>query len=450
MLSTQATTGLVAGYTYRFRVRAKYDASNYTAWSNEQWVTVTPPAPTLVTPAAGTATTTQLTTTWNNVYGEIGYRLYWKVRSGASCSDDSWNAPIAQAINATTYNHTGLTPGTFYCYKIVAIGPSGPPVTPDSAYSNIVSQSTKPAAPGTITFSGITQAAVTVNWGQSPGNSGYQIDRSLDNVTWTNAVGTVAQDVTSFTNSGLTAGTLYYYRVSANSSGGFSATCAPQSATTTPAATSVSTSVVSASRIDISWPLVIGATNYKVEMKVSGGSYSEITNISAPYMQNYCGYGYPTVACPTLVPATATYQNTGLTANTTYCFQLKSWNSDGNDSLASAEKCATTLPVADQTLTATPLNAFKIRLDWTQKVCTPSQCDSPEGYEIERMVRDGNWVKIATVGANVTTFIDKRAIDPIRQYRYRIRSYIGQVKSPYSADAFAYTPPYVSGDNIAP
>jgi len=450
LLSTQATTGLVAGYTYRFRIRAKYDASNYTAWSNEQWVTVTPPAPTMAVPAAGTATTTQLTLIWNDFYGEIGYRLYWKVRSGASCSDDSWNGPIAQAINATTYTHTGLTPGTFYCYKIVATGPSGPPVTPDSAYSNIVSQSTKPAAPGTITFSGITQTTVTVNWGQSFGNSGYQIDRSLDNVTWTNAVGTVAQDVTSFTNSGLTAGTLYYYRVSANSSGGFSATSTPQSTTTTPAATSVSTSVVSASRIDIYWPVVVGATNYKVERKVSGGSYSEITNVAEPYAQNYCGYGYPTVACPTLAPATATYQNTGLTANTTYCFQLKSWNSDGKDSPASAEKCSTTLPIADQTLTATPLNSFKIRLDWTPRACTPNQCDSPEGYEIERMVRDGNWVRIATVGAAVTTFTDKRAIDPIRQYRYRIRSYIGLVKSPYSAEAFAYTPPYVSGDNVAP
>jgi hypothetical protein len=196
--------------------------------------------------------------------------------------------------------------------------------------------------------------------------------------------------------------------------------------------------------------LVAGATNYKVEMKVSGGSYGEIANSALPYTRSYCGYGYPSVACPALLPDAATFQEMGLTASTTYCFQLKSWNADGGDSLPSAEKCVATLPVADQTLTATPLNSFKIRLDWAERACTPASCSPPEGYEIERMVREGIWVKIATVGPTATTFTDTRAIDPVKQYRYRIRSYTGQVKSPYSAEAIVYTPPYVPGDNVAP
>jgi len=449
LVSSPATTGLMAGYTYRFRVRAKYNANDYTAWSSEQWVTVTPPAPIMVAPTVATTTTTQLTPTWNNVSGDNGYKLFWKVRSGATCSDDSWNGPIVRSINVTSYNHAGLTPGTFYCYKIAAIGPSGPPVTPDSLYSNIVSQSTKPSAPGVITFSGITSSSVTLSWPQVSGNSGYQIDRSLNNSNWTNNVGTVGQDVTTFTNSGLATGTLYYYRVSANSSGGFSAPSTVQSTTTSPAAPSITTSVASASRIDISWPLVVGASNYKIERKEAGGSYSEISNVAMPYAQDYCGYSYPTVACPTASPAITTYQNVGLPEDTTYCFQLKSWNSSGGDSLYSAEKCATTLPIAEQTLTATPLNSFRIRLDWVQTVCTPNPCDPPEGYEIERMVRDGNWVKIATVGATVNTFTDSIAIDPIKQYRYRVRSFSGTRKTPY-AEAVTYTPPYTPGDNVGP
>src|SRR6185369_9243881 len=392
LLSTPATTGLVAGYTYRFRARARYDGSNYTAWSNELWVTITPPAPKMVAPAVASTTTSQLTPTWNNVYGDNGYRLYWKVRTGASCTDDSWNSPITQAINKSTYNHSGLIPGTFYCYKIVAIGPSGPPVTPDSAYSNIVSQSTKPSAPGTITFGSITSASVNLSWPQVIGNSGYQIDRSLDNSFWSSNVGTVGQDVTTFTDNGLSPGTLYYYRVSANSAGGFSATSAVQSTITTPAVPPISTTVVSSSQIDISWPVILGATNYRLEKSASGGIYSEIASIAAPYTQAYCGYAYPTRDCPTLSPVTIAYQNAGLMENTLYCYRLKASNNSGGDSEYSTEKCASTLAIADQNLTATPLNSFKIRLDWTQKVCTPNPCDSPEGYEIERMVRDGNWV----------------------------------------------------------
>jgi hypothetical protein len=449
VISPAAVTGLVGGYTYRFRVRAKYNDTDYTAWSNEQWITVTPPAPALVAPTVASTTSSVLIPTWNNVNGDIGYRLYWKLRSGSSCSDDSWNGPITLAATATSYAHTGLSSGTFYCYKTVAIGPAGPPATPDSPYSTIVSQTTKPAAPGTITFSAIGTTTLTLSWPQVTGNSGYQVDRSPDSVSWSTNVATVGQDVTTFTDTGLAPGTLYYYRVSAASAGGFSATSAVQSTTTTPAAPTITAAAVSASRIDLSWPLVSGATTYRIEMKPAGGSYGEISTLATGYSQNYCGYGYPTVACPTPAPVVATYQNQGLTGNTTYCFQVRAWNSTGGNSAYSAEKCATTLPLATQTLTATPQGSFKIRLDWTEQVCTPVSCAPPQGYEVERLVRDGNWVKIATVGPATTTFTDRIAIDPIRQYRYRVRSYSGSLRSPY-AEAVTYTPPYTQGDNVAP
>jgi hypothetical protein len=449
VVSTAANTGLVGGYTYRFRVRAKYNGSDYTAWSNEQWLTVTPPAPTMVAPAAASATTSQLTPTWNNVNGDVGYKLYWKARSGSSCSDDSWNGPFSLAATATSYAHGSLASGTFYCYKTVAIGPSGPPATPNSPYSNIVSQTTKPAAPGTITFSAIGPTSLTLSWPQVTGNSGYQIDRSLDNVSWSTNVATVGQDVTSYTNSGLAPGTLYYYRVSAASAAGFSAASAVQSTTTTPAIPVVTVAAVSASRIDLSWPLVSGATSYKIEMRPEGGSYSEVSNLAAAFSQSYCGSSYPTVACPTPSPVVTGYQSQGLAGNSSYCFQVRAWNSTGGNSGYSTEQCATTLPLAAQTLTATPQGSFRIRLDWTEQVCTPAPCAPPEGYEIERLVRDGNWVRIATVGPATTTFTDRIAIDPIRQYRYRVRSFTGTLRSPYG-EAVTYTPPYAPGDNVGP
>jgi hypothetical protein len=439
-----AYNGLVAGYTYRFRVRARYNSTDFTAWSSEQWITITPPAPVMVAPAATSATSTQLTPIWNDVYGDNGYKLYWKVRSGASCSDDSWNGPIAQALNIETYNHPGLTPGTYYCYKIAAIGPSGSPVTPDSAFSNIVSQMTKPSAPGTITFSNITSSSITLSWPQVTGNSGYQIDRSLDNVIWTNNVGSVGQDVTTWPSSGLSPGTLYYYRVSANSAAGYSATSAVQSTTTTPSAPSITVSAVSATQITVSWPVVYGATSYKLDRKEGGGNYSPLDDIAVAYSQLYCGFPYPTVACPNLSPAVSVYTDDGRSGTTTYCYKMRSWNSSGADSAFSDEKCATTpLLVASQNLAATALDGgFRIRLDWTPIDCTPAACGAPTGYEIERQVKDGNWVLRKTIDDGATlTFTDCIAIDPGKQYRYRVRSLSGTDKSPFS-EAAVYAKPY--------
>ena len=449
IINTPSIAGLTAGYTYRFRVRAKYNATDYTAWSDERWYTVTPPASVMTAPTAASATTTQLTPTWTNVNGDNGYKLLWKVRSGASCTDDNWNTPIVQAINTITYNHAGLTPGTFYCYKIQAVGPSGPPVTPDSPYSNIVTQSTKPLAPGTITFSGITASSITLTWPHVTGNNGYQVDRSLNNSTWTTNVGSPGVDVNSFTNNtGLSAGTLYYYRVLAKSAGGNSDYSAVQSTLTTPAAPVVTATVISYAQIDLSWPLVFGASAYNVEQKIgAGGSWAPIDTITKAFTQSYCGYPVSRIGCTSLTPDSGGKSVTGLTENTYYCYQVKALNSSG-ESVASTEKCVTTSAMPLQNLSATALDGgFKIRLDWVPFVCLPIACDAPTGYELQRQVWDDNWVLLKTLDGATLTYTDKIAIDPKKQYRYRVRSLNGADKSPYS-EATVIAKPYSAGANV--
>jgi uncharacterized delta-60 repeat protein len=449
IVSSAANSGLEAGYTYRFRVRAKYgsNADDYTAWSNEQWLTITPPAPVMVAPTAASATATSLTPTWNDVPGDNGYKLYWKIRTGASCSDDSWSGPLTPTINVATYNHTGLTSGTYYCYKIAATGPAGPPVTPNSAFSAIVSQTTKPAAPGALTFSGHTTTTVTVNWGTSIGNTEYLIERSIDSTNWVTA-GTAVKDATSFPVSGLSAGTLYYFRVSANSAAGYSTTTSG-STTTKPVAPVITATVISSAQINITWPVVLGASSYKLERKKGTDSYSLKDTVAIAYSQLYCDATYPTVACPNLTPITAIYADSGLSANTTYCYRMQAGNSSGGDSAYSGEKCVTTpLMVESQNLTVTPVNAFVIRLNWTP-LCSTPPCTVPEGFIVERMIRDGIWVEIAVVGPLATSFTDRIAIDPIKQYRYRVRSFSGQSLSPY-VEGMTFTPPYKAGDNVGP
>lgn len=444
-IAATSLTDLTAGYTYRYRVRGTYNVSDYTAWSNAHWVTTTPPAPVMTAPTAVSATTTQLTPTWSNVNGDNGYKLYWKVRSGADCTPGAWNGPIAQALNAVTYNHSGLEPGTFYCYQIVAAGPSG---TPDSAASNAVFQTTKPTAPGQPTLSSITATSITVLWSNVTGNSGYNIERKTDaSGTWS-SVGTVAANVESFPNAGLTPGTLYFYRISANSAAGYSAASPEQSATTTPAVPVVTLSVISAAQIDLSWQVVPGATNYRMERKQGSGAYAALADQAVGYTTSYCGEPYPTVACPSLSPKVVGYQDAGLQESTTYCYRMRAWNSTGGDSAASVEKCGTTSALAVQNLVATAVNSQKVKLDWVPLSCLPEPCDDPDMYEIERLVRDGNWVLLGrTANGTTFTYTDTTGLEPNRRYSYRVRAVKGGDSSPYSSTATVSTAVFRAGDD---
>ncbi|KAF0216823.1 MAG: fibronectin I domain-containing [Geobacteraceae bacterium] len=446
------TNTVTAGYTYRYRVRAWFNASQeYTAWSNEYWATAKPPAPTLGTPTAASAT--QLNLSWNNVYGDNGYSLYWKQRSGATCTDDTWSGPIALGLNATSYSHTGRTAGTFYCYKIKANGPAGPPVTPDSDFSAIVTQTTLISAPTLNPPSGITASNVCLSWTNVMPNTAYKVERKTGSSgTWAQVgsdlpANNIDPTVTWCNSSGLSSGTLYYYRFYIKNAGGYSPVSNEQSVTTTPAIPSITATAISEDEIDICWPLAYGATNYKVDRKTgSEGTYGQIANPSVSYTTSYCGEPYPTVACPTASAVVYCYPDAGLTKETTYYYRVRSGN--GTDSPDSTEQSATTLSIPNQNLTATSLDGgFKIQLAWSPIVCSPDPCDNPDFFEIQRQVRDAEWVALTTVDGATFTYIDTLAIDPTKKYRYRIRALKGALQSPFS-EATAFANPYATGANV--
>lgn len=91
-------------------------------------------------------------------------------------------------------------------------------------------------AAGTLSFSGISRTGLVVSTTAATGGTApytYQFQRSPDNSTWAN-VGS-ASSATSFTDSGLTAATLYYYRVVVTDS------ATPTPGTATSASASVTT-----------------------------------------------------------------------------------------------------------------------------------------------------------------------------------------------------------------
>lgn len=440
--ASYAATGLLAGATYCFRVNASNDAGT-TAWSSALTQTTLLPPPTLN--AATGVTQSSITLSWGNVTGNNGYRI------DRSTDGISFAQLTLPAVNAVTYTDTGLSPNQIYYYRISTKNSAGA----YSVVSNVQSATTLPVvAPVLNVPSSVTLSQMVLTWNDVSGNAGYKIERSQDNATWTQ-VATPAAGATSFVQTGLQAGTLYYFRIyTRNSSGGFSPPSNVQSSTTTPAAPGAATLTgISESLIDLAWQVVAGGTNYKVMRSIgTGGPWSETVNAAVPFSTRYCGiYTVPSISCPVPVPAYTTVSDTGLLQDTQYCYKIVAWNPTGGDSAGSPVSCLKTPAVGGPVLTAvTALNSLKIRIDWSYDpaACVPVACGTPDGYEVWRQLLNGEWGVMGTSSA--ATYTDSIAIEPSSSYRYKIRAYRGGDRSPFSNVLTVATPGYDAGDSTCP
>jgi cellulose 1,4-beta-cellobiosidase len=154
--------------------------------------------------------------------------------------------------------------------------------------------------------------SIDVSWGIVTGATAYTVSRGTSGSGPFTAVST-NQTAATFTNTGLTAGTIYYYVVSASNAGG---TCA--SANSTPAVSARSCDVPSVpggvsataglSRVTVSWTASTGSpTSYDVKRgTASGGPYTSI--------------GTPTAT---------SYVDSGVTNGTTYYYVVAARNAGG-------------------------------------------------------------------------------------------------------------------------
>ncbi len=154
------------------------------------------------------------TVSWNAVANAISYAVDYKLNSTGT-----WTS-FATAQAGTSANLTGLTQGSLYDWRVK--------VTCASGTGNFVAaQFTTTApfvcnAPAGLSSSGITSSAATVSWTAVSGAISYDVDyKSAGSGTWINSVTGTAS--TSRTISGLTAASLYDWRVRTNCAAGSSA-----------------------------------------------------------------------------------------------------------------------------------------------------------------------------------------------------------------------------------
>jgi uncharacterized protein YkwD/chitodextrinase len=170
--------------------------------------TSAPGAPGLLTATA--SSTSQVSLTWGAASDNVGIAGYRVYRGGTQVGTTA----------GTSYSDTGLTAGTAYSYTVRAYDAAGN-LGPASNAATVTTPSaptgdtTAPGAPGTLSGSAVSTSQVNLSWGAASDNvgvAGYRVYRGGTQV------GTTAG--TSYSDTGLTAGTAYGYSVRAYDAAG--------------------------------------------------------------------------------------------------------------------------------------------------------------------------------------------------------------------------------------
>lgn len=367
--STSKTfTGLTAGKGYAFKL-CSTNSSATGDYSSEYTVTTPAKAPTTV---SATSTDKSITVTWSAVSGAAGYKV--------KCND-VYATAVSTATSCTVSN---LTPNTSYTYQVCCTSVDG-----EGSYSTaktIKTQVEKPAAPAILTRTS-TENSAKITWSPVSGATGYTL-------LFNNRTYSLSSSTTSYTVTGLSANTAYEFQMRTINSGATGDYGTVYKITTTPYAPSNASATADEKSATVTWGAVTGATNY--DLLFNNIEYN--TSLTSKTV-------------------------TGLSANTSYTYQVRSRNADGMSSYSSSKTVRTT-PTAPAAPTEKSTQT-SITITWPA-------VSGATSYDIEF---NGT---VYTVTTNSKTFSN---LTPGTSYTYRVRSNNAYGSSSYSSQFTVKTLP---------
>ncbi|MCU1284061.1 MAG: Protein sidekick-2 [Acidobacteriales bacterium] len=400
-------SGLTAGTYYNYRVTATNGTVGNSAYSNTSQTSVinVPTAPSSL--ASVNVYSTSVNSSWTAGSGQTGYSM--ERCSGASCSSF---AEVATPSNgATTLSDASLTAGTAYSYRIRAHNGVG-----YSGYSNTISITTQSALGTPTSLAGTAAAAgtsVALSWTD---NSASETSFSLERCTGSGCtsfaqIATPVTNATSYSDTGLTPGTSYVYRMRAvniNDSPMYSAYSGSVTVTTpnVPADASgfTSASASSGASVQLNWTdNSSNETGFKIDRCTGSGCSSWSTKTSPP-----------------LSPNTITWTDSTVVPSTTYSYRVTAINDVGSSTTPPTTSITTpSVPAAPTSLSAVASStAATITLTWADNATNET------GYKVMRCADYGcsAFSLLNTPPANATSFTDT-GLDSGRIYNYQVLAY---------------------------
>ena len=398
-------TGLAPSTTYEYQVLAcdaagpTADCSAYSALASAttEAEVITPPA----APGSLVATVispTQVDLAWTDVATESEYTVERSSAAGASYAEIA-----TLAADVTIYSDAAAAEATDYTYRVSACNAGG-------CASSTVTASTPLAPPTGLSASAVSDTRIDLSWSdQSGAESEYRIERRVSGGAFAEVAVTAAGS-TGYEDTGLESSTTYEYRVRACDAGDCSAYSAEASATTDvvppPAAPgSLGATVISPTRVDLTWADVATESNYTVERSSAGASYTEIATLAADV---------------------TSYSDAAAAEATDYTYRVSACNAGG----CSSSTVTASTPLAPPTgLSASAVSDTRIDLSWSDQSSAESE------YRVERRVSGGTFADVAVTAAGSTGYEDT-GLESSTTYEYRVRACDGAAPA---GDCSAYS-----------
>src|SRR5271155_5050157 len=314
--------------------------------------TTVPATPTGVAAVAGNA---QVALNWTGSSGATGYYVKRSTTTGGPYTQVATQA-------GTNDTDTGLTNGTKYFYVVSAYNSAGQ--SANSAEVNATPVLPPPAAPtGLAAAAG--NAQVSLSWTASATATSYHVKRSTSSGAETQIA---APTSTSYTDTGLSNGTKYFYEVSAVNSGGESANSPEVSATpvapVSPPATPTGLQATGGNaQVSLSWNASTGAASYNLKRATTnGGPYN--TAVASPTASNY--------------------SDTTVTNGTTYYYVVSAVNTVGQSANSAQASATPAAPTANVTISINSAQTKPIS-PWIYGINAYSELTgTPPGFTFDR------------------------------------------------------------------
>lgn len=393
--TSQSVTGVSGNTIYYYRLRA-VNGSLTGDNSNTITVTTLPAAP--VANAGSMMTASSFSANWSAVSGAT-YRLDVSTSNTFTSFLSGFSD---RTVTSTIEPVTGLSANTTYYYRVRAVIGS---LT--SANSNTITVTTVTSPPVATAATSVTTTSFMAGWGNVTGATSYRLDVSISNTFSSFVPGyndlTVASTGQSVT--GLSANTLYYYRVRA-----FNGSVSDQSntitVTTAPAAPiATAATLITASTFTANWNSAGGATGYRLDVSTSNTFSSFVS-----------GYNDLTVS--------GTSQSvSGLSSVTVYYYRVRAVNgslTSGNSNTITVG----TSPLAPVALAVTAITASSFKANW-------SAAAGATGHFLD-VSTDMNFGSFLSGYSNLSvtgTFLNITGLPMDVSYFYRLRAANGSAVS---------------------